>query len=221
MSGTDMDDPIQRHPTRAEQLDIMASVIADLARPGDRLLDLGCGIGYFIHLLEAKRSDLNITGVDLKAEALHAARKRFAGNRFAWVQGDLGDPSRLALPHERYRFVTTALTFHDLSDAQKQAVIARVAALIGEEGLFLLYDRIRLTEPALFPVQAAIWRRLERVHGFGMRSASDFAGYEADLGRTNSPARLDDYRAWFAAAGLSHAIVHLHGNTVIFAATKR
>jgi tRNA (cmo5U34)-methyltransferase len=220
-SGTGMDDPVQRHPTRAEQLDIMASVIAALARPGDQLLDLGCGVGYFVHLLEAKRRDLAVTGVDLKAEALDRARARFGEDRFTWIKGDLGDPPSLALPAGRYRFVTTALTFHDLSDAQKQAVIARVAALLSHDGLFLLYDRIRLSEPALFPVQTAIWGRLERVYGFGMRSTADFAAYEADLSRTNFPARLEDYGAWLAACGLAHAIVHLHGNIVILAATKK
>jgi tRNA (cmo5U34)-methyltransferase len=216
----EMQDPIQRHPTRAEQLDIMATVIADLARPGDRLLDLGCGTGYFIHLLEAKRHDLQVTGVDLKAQSLDEARARFAGDRFAWVVGNLADPARIALPYDRYRFVVSGLTFHDLTDLQKQMVIGRVAALLDDDGVFLLYDRLRLIEPKLFPVQQSVWRRLERVHGFGMRSAEDFATYQADLGTDNAPGRLDDYRRWLATAGLSHAIVHLHGNIAVLAAAK-
>jgi hypothetical protein len=32
-----MDDRVRLHPTRAEQLDIMASAICDLARPGAHL----------------------------------------------------------------------------------------------------------------------------------------------------------------------------------------
>jgi tRNA (cmo5U34)-methyltransferase len=217
----EMQDPIQRHPTRAEQLDIMASVIADLARPGDRLLDLGCGTGYFAHLLEAKRRDLEITGVDLKPDALAAARARFAESRFAWIAGDLSDTARIALPHARYRFVVSGLTFHDLTDLQKQLVIGRIAGLLSDDGVFLLYDRIRLTEPKLFEVQQSVWRRLERVHGFGMRSAADFAAYEADLGNANAPARLDDYRRWLGTAGLTHAIVHLHGNIAVLAAARQ
>ena len=40
-----MDDPIGSHPTRGEQLDILASIVADNAAPEDRILDFGCGTG--------------------------------------------------------------------------------------------------------------------------------------------------------------------------------
>ena len=38
-----MDDPIGNHPTRAEQLDILTTIITDQAMPNNRVLDLGCG----------------------------------------------------------------------------------------------------------------------------------------------------------------------------------
>lgn len=216
-----MDDPIRNHPTRAEQLDIMAGAIADLAAPGDRVLDLGCGTGYFIDLLALKRTDLRVTGVDLGQPALDVARARFGVAGYDWVQGDLSAPATLALPHPAYRFVTSALVFHDLSDDQKQALIGRVAGLLEPGGFFLLYDRLRLDAAELFPLQTTIWRRLERVHGAGMRGADDFPSYLRDLGDKNLPARLVDYQAWFAAAGLSHAVLHLHGNVALMAGSAR
>ncbi|MGE0717794.1 MAG: methyltransferase domain-containing protein, partial [Alphaproteobacteria bacterium] len=69
-----MEDPIRRHPTRAEQLDIIVAAIADNARPGDGVLDLGCGTGYLGHLLSRARGDLAYVGVDRKGESLTAAR---------------------------------------------------------------------------------------------------------------------------------------------------
>ncbi len=215
-----MDDPIQRHPTRAEQLDLMADIIADRARPGDRVLDLGCGTGYFAHLLTAKRRDLAFTGIDLSDQALDAARRNFPASGFEWVQGNLGDPSSFRLP-DRYRFVTSGLVFHDLANTEKQALIDRIAGLLEEDGVFLLYDRIRLTSATLFPLQKAIWRRLERIHGTGMRATDDFPTYEAELNDRNMPATLDDYRHWFNAAGLEHMLLHLHGNIAIIAASRR
>ncbi|EDP62608.1 hypothetical protein BAL199_13733 [alpha proteobacterium BAL199] len=86
------------------------------------------------------------------------------------------------------------------------------------DGLILLYDRLRLTEPALFPAQQAIWRRIEQVHGASMRTAKDFAAYEADLSDTNRPARLDDYRAWFTDLGMASQVLHLHGNVALIGA---
>ena len=40
-----MQDPIQRHPTRAEQLDILTDILASSVPADGRVLDLGCGTG--------------------------------------------------------------------------------------------------------------------------------------------------------------------------------
>ena len=52
---TTMDDPIRNHPTRDEQLDILATLIADQARSNDQIIDFGCGTGYIAHLTFCKR----------------------------------------------------------------------------------------------------------------------------------------------------------------------
>lgn len=215
-----MQDPIGGHPTRAEQLDVMVEIVTELARPGDAVLDLGCGTGYLEHLLEARRRDLALFGIDRKGASLDQARARF-GDRVGLVEGDLGDPASLRVPVERVRFVVSCLTFHDLSDDQKRAVLAWAAGRLTSDGMILVYDRIRLTEPALFPAQQAIWRRIERVHGAAMRTATDFAGYQADLSDSNRPARMADYHGWFAALGMASQVLHLHGNVALIGAAPR
>ena len=57
-----MDDPIQRHPTRTEQLDILVRVLADSVPDGGHVLDLGCGTGYIDWMLLQRRGDLRLTG---------------------------------------------------------------------------------------------------------------------------------------------------------------
>ena len=68
-----MQDPIQRHPTRDEQLDILVSVLAATLPQGCRVLDLGCGTGYVDWMLLEKRSDLHLTGLDFKPDSLAEA----------------------------------------------------------------------------------------------------------------------------------------------------
>lgn len=218
-----MEDPIRRHPTRAEQLDILVSIVADLARPGDVLVDLGCGTGYLGHLLRQARPDIRYVGVDRKGESLAAARANLAawGAQARLVEADLADVAAIDGLDGPFRFVVTALTFHDLDDGAKARVIGWAARRLAADGFLLLYDRLRLNEPKLFPLQQSIWRRLERVHGEGMRTADSFAAYETDLGSDNRPALLVDYARWFLEARLHFQCLHLHGNIALMAGAPR
>ena len=128
-----MDDPVQRHPTRAEQLDILATVVADNYAAGDRLLDLGVGVGYVAHLIFAKQPAATIIGIDRKSESLTSAQGAFAGFDLTCIEGDLEAIANLPIPAGPYKAIFSTLTFHDLTDDAKQAVIrwaARWAAVL-------------------------------------------------------------------------------------------
>lgn len=215
-----MDDPIGGHPTRGEQLDILVAAADAMLRPGDAVLDLGCGTGYLAHLLFQVREDISFVGLDRKGESLAAARARF-GDRATFVEGDLSDIAAVEMPVGPFKVIATALTFHDLADEAKRAVLAWAADRLAPAGALLVYDRLRLTTSATFPMQQAIWRRIERIHGRGMRTADSFSAYEADLSESNRPARLEDYVRWFGDLGLDHQILHLHGNVALIAAANR
>ncbi len=217
-----MQDPIQRHPTRDEQLDILVSVLADSVQEGGRVLDLGCGTGYVNWLLLQKRGDLHLTGLDFKPESLAAAAEALAPwkDQVTLAEADLMQPEPLAAVDGVYDAAFTALVFHDLTDEAKQAAIRATAAHLKPGGVFLLYDRVRMTEAGCFPMQQAIWSWIERAHGVAMRSADDFVAYEADLASNNRPARLADYFDWLPAAGFSTQLLHLHGNVMLMGGVK-
>lgn len=215
-----MDDPVQRHPTRGEQLDILATLIADTVPDGGTVLDFGCGVGYGAHLVLQKRPDISVVGVDLKPEALQQASDNLPKGSFTGIEGNLEAVGDIAIPDQPYDAVYTALTFHDLPDDAKRAVIGNAAARLTPSGCFLLYDRLRLTAPALFPLQQSIWSRIERVHGRGMRTADGFEAYQEDLGTDNRPATLANYLEWFPAAGLAAQVLHLHGNVALIGGAR-
>ena len=217
-----MQDPIQRHPTRDEQLDILVSVLADIVPDRGRVLDLGCGTGYVDWLLLKRRDDIRLTGLDFKPGSLAEAQAALAEwkDQISLREADLMQPEPLAAAEGEYDAAFTALVFHDLDDAAKQRCIKATAARLKPGGIFLAYDRVRLTEANCFPMQQAIWRRIEREHGRGMRDAPDFAAYEADLASNNRPARLSDYFGWLPAAGLAPQLLHLHGNVMLMGGAK-
>lgn len=218
-----MQDPIQRHPTRDEQLDILVSVLADVVPRRGRVLDLGCGTGYVDWMLLKQRDDIRLTGLDFKPESLAEAQAALTEwkDQVSLREADLMQDEPLISAGGVYDAAFTALVFHDLDDPAKQRCIQATADSLKAGGVFLLYDRVRLTEGACFPLQQAIWRRIEREHGRGMRDAADFAAYEDDLASNNRPARLSDYFDWLPAAGFSTQLLHLHGNVMLMGAVKR
>ena len=74
------------------QLDLLQGALG--LRPGERVLDLGCGLGTLAEHL-SDRTGARVTGIDRCAPAVRAARRRTAGKRdrldFRW--GDLREVS--------------------------------------------------------------------------------------------------------------------------------
>jgi len=216
------DDPVKNHPTRGEQLDIMATAAAAILKPGDAVIDVGIGVGYALRFVCERVKGLKVTGVDLKPESLAQARTALTplAASVTLVEGDLSRIGELAVPPGPYKCAVSVLTFHDLDDAAKQRVIAWVAKALAPGGCFLFLDRVRLDKAPLFPLQVALWDRMQRVYGFSMRRAETHAAYIADLGEKNRPALFADYTRWFADAGLVADCLHRHGNIALFAAAK-
>jgi SAM-dependent methyltransferase len=60
----------------------------DRLRPGERVLDVGCGIGSVAYDL-AERSGATVVGIDVSGWALEVARTRYAHPRVTYVQSDV------------------------------------------------------------------------------------------------------------------------------------
>jgi len=51
-----------------------AELLSEIARPGDTLLDVGCGTGYFFHSLKDRAIPVEYTGVDATARFIEIGR---------------------------------------------------------------------------------------------------------------------------------------------------
>lgn len=82
-----------------------------------RIVDVGCGYGDSLRRIDrwAARRGLavELTGIDLNADAIRAAREASAGHRIQWVHGDAYslDPARIDV-------VLSSLLTHHLEEAE-------------------------------------------------------------------------------------------------------
>jgi len=102
-----------------------AREIARLVRPGDAVLDLGCGEGrdsvFFAELGAA------VTGVDLAADGLDKARRlaHRRGVRVRWIEGDMTETP----PAGRFDLIFSCGTIHYVPRAERQPLFRRLAAM--------------------------------------------------------------------------------------------
>lgn len=151
MSGLDYYADLLRGSSR---LDAFRAAIRAVVRPGDRILDLGTGLGTYA-FLAAQVGAERVWAVD-RAPIVHVAAELAAANGLSdRVQVLRGDAADLELPAE-----IDVLVFEDfpatLLDARTHAVLARAQATLAPEGTMIP----RAARLNVAPVQSDDVRRL-------------------------------------------------------------
>jgi len=107
------------------------------ARPGDRVLDIGCGGGYLARLLSAAVGPGGqVTGVDTAAPAIGYARKRAAAN-CSFVVGAAQD---LPWPDRSFDVVASTLAAHHIPEAARQDALGEMYRVLRPGGALLVAD---------------------------------------------------------------------------------
>ena len=109
------------------------------ARPGARVLDVGCGTGTLAVALKRAYPEAQVVGLDPDPKALAIARDkaRRAGARLDFVQG-FGD--HIDQPSESFDCVVSSFMFHHLTRDAKRAVLREVARVLRPGARFHLLD---------------------------------------------------------------------------------
>ena len=126
------------------------------------VLDLGAGTGLLSAMVASMFPRASFTLVDVSSEMLARARERFAGagDRFTFVLRDFGEPFG-----GRYDLVMSALAIHHLSDEDKQALFARIRAVLKPGASFINADQVMGATPALERAYHETWLRQVRALG--------------------------------------------------------
>ena len=108
-------------------------------RPGQRVLEIGCGTGNLALLVKRLHPDAEIIGLDPDPKALARARCK-CERRGLDVQLDCGFAEELSYPDRSIDRVLSAFMFHHLGPDEKEAVLREVRRVLKPGGSLHLLD---------------------------------------------------------------------------------
>ena len=124
---------------------------------GQRVLDVGCGTGYFARLLaETVGADGLVVGVDASPEMIGYAKERAA--RLSNCQFQINAAESLSLPSEHFDIVVSSLFMHHLPADLQMVALTEMWRVLRPGGTLLIAE-------AQVP-RAPGWRLIAQLHGY-------------------------------------------------------
>lgn len=128
------------------------------ARPGDRVLDIGCGTGYFTRLVaRAVAPGGAAHGVDSDGEVIEHAQRLTPVDNCSFSEGSA---EALDAPDGAYTVVVSSLMIHHLPEALRRQAISEMFRVLRQGGTVLIAE--------FRPPASRIGRRLVAAHSPAM-----------------------------------------------------
>lgn len=108
-------------------------------RPGQRVVEIGCGTGSLLLRVRRRHPDVELAGLDPDPEALDRARRKLDGRGPA-VRLDRGFADALPYPDASVDSVLSSFMWHHLDPADKPTVLQEVRRVLRPGGRLHLMD---------------------------------------------------------------------------------
>jgi ubiquinone/menaquinone biosynthesis C-methylase UbiE len=135
-----------------------ALIAAAGVQPGQRVLDVGCGTGYFARLIaRAVGRDGLVVGIDPSPAMIRYAERKAAASGNCQFQ--VGTAEALDFPPDHFDVVVSSLVMHHLPADLRMQALQEMRRVLRPA------DRLLVAE-AQDPRHGLGWRLLARVHGY-------------------------------------------------------
>jgi tRNA (cmo5U34)-methyltransferase len=201
------------NPGRARVISLLIKIMKDYLESSDvprRILDVGCGHGVIAARILDELPDATLVGVDGSAPMLAMAQERLSsfGARAVLRQADFETMTPADLAGGPFGAAFASQAIHNCSDEGKQRTVASCREVMAHGGLFMLYDRIKLVTPELFPVYRSIWDTTGVEFGGQQNEGGTFTEHEGTrLSRGDRPGSLEQNVLWLREAGFREVAV--------------
>lgn len=147
------------HITTFGQAYRLRNMAADqaLIKPGDSVLDVGCGTGEVTLLAKTRAKHGTVYGIDPAPEMIAAARKK-ATRKGLEIDFRVGVIEALPFPDASLDVVTSSLMMHHLPETLKVRGLAEVYRVLKPGGRLLIADFLRPTGSILSLLYIAFTR---------------------------------------------------------------
>jgi len=145
-------------------------------RPGERVVDLGCGTGSFAR--EAASAGARVRAVDVSQRMLAFVRSASTRERLSGIDCEHAGFLTFAAEPDSIDCIVSRFALHHLPDFWKQVALIRLARALKPDGRFYLRDVVFSFDPGSYPAAIDAWiHRMPEVSGF---SQSDFETHVRD-----------------------------------------
>lgn len=149
-------------PYRQKFLEVSISLYSHFidTKINARVLDLGCGDGFFMQKLLESHSPTKITMVDGSIEMLEAAKKRL-GNKenIDFIKSSFQDllMEKSVLGH--FHFIFSSLAIHHLTFKEKEQFFTYIYHHLIQNGCFVLFDVVSPPSVTMEKWYFSLWRQ--------------------------------------------------------------
>lgn len=134
-------------------------------RPGQRILDIGCGTGTLAVMANQREPAAEVVGLDADPEILERARAK-AHKAGAGVQFDRGLSGELPYEDDSFDLALSTLFFHHLTGIDKRTTAAEIARVLRSGGELHVADFGRPPDPLMWSLfgLVRVFDGLEKTH---------------------------------------------------------